>query len=92
MSGKRRYSYIVVHGFNTFAVDIVNMINFLIDNIFMEIEVRISKHTVGIPMGTNSFPIFSDLFLHSYEATVVQETLRIGEKKLSQSFNYQSVI
>jgi len=49
MSGKRRYSYIVVHGLNAYFVkdhtncktkytedDIVNMINFLTDNVFIE--------------------------------------------------------
>jgi len=52
-SGKRRYSYIVVHGLNDYFVkdhtdsktkytedDIVNMINFVIDNIFVEFEGR----------------------------------------------------
>jgi len=29
-----------------------------------------------------------DLFLHSYEADIVQELLRKGEKKLAQTFNY----
>jgi len=39
-------------------------------------------------MGTNGAPLLADLFLHSYEAEVVQEFLRKGEKKLEQSFNY----
>jgi len=69
-SGKRRYSYIVVHGFNAYFVkdhtnsktkytedDIVNMINFLIDNI----NCRYSD-------GTNYAYNLADLFLHSYEA------------------------
>jgi len=72
---------IVVHGFNTYFVkdhthskikytkdDIVNMINFLIDNIFVEFGGRIFQQTVGIPMRTNCAPVLADLFLHSYEA------------------------
>jgi len=39
-------------------------------------------------MGTNCAPILADLFLHSYEAEFVQELLRKGEKKLTQSLNY----
>jgi len=66
----------------------INMINFLIDNIFIEFEDRIFQHTVSIPMGTNCAPLLVDLFLHSYEADIVQELLRKGEKKLAQSFNY----
>jgi len=74
-SGKRRYSYIVVHGLNACFVndhtnsktkytedDIVNMINFLIANIFIEYGGRIFQQTVGIPMGTNCSSLLADLF------------------------------
>jgi len=57
-SGNRRFSYIVVHGLNAYFVndhtksktkytedDIVNMINFLIDNIFIEFGGRIFQQT-----------------------------------------------
>jgi len=79
-SGKRRYSYIVIHGLKAYFVkdhtnsktkytehDIVNMINFLINNIFIEFGGRIFQQTVGIPMGTNYAPLLVDFFLHSYE-------------------------
>jgi len=36
-----------------------------------------------LPMETNFAPLLVDLFLHSYEAEVVQELLRKGEKKLA---------
>jgi len=42
--------------------DIVNMINFLIDYIFIEFGSRIFQQTVGIPMGTNCAPLLADLF------------------------------
>jgi len=84
-SGKRRYSYIVVHGLNAYFIqdqtnckikytedDIVNMINFLIDNISIEFGGRIFQQTVGIPMGTNCAPFLADLFLHSYKTDFVQ--------------------
>jgi len=89
----------VIHGFNAYFVkdhtnnktkytedNIVNMINFLIDNIFIKFGGRIFQQTVGIPMGTNCAPLLADLFLRSCEADVVQE-LRKGEKKLAQFFN-----
>jgi len=68
--------------------EIVDIINFLIDNIFIEYGGRIFQQTVGIPMGTNCAPLLADLFLHTYEAGFVQELLRKGEKTLAQSFNY----
>jgi len=69
-SGKRRYSYIVVNGLNAYfdeyhtnskrkytEDDVVNMINCLIDNIFIEFGGRIFQQTVGIPMKTNCAPL-----------------------------------
>jgi len=64
--------------------DIVNMINFLIYNIFIEFGGRIFQQTVGIPMRTNCAPLLADLFSHTYETEFVQELLRKGEKKLAQ--------
>jgi len=91
----------VVHGLNTYFVkdhtnsktkdtdvDIVDMINFLIDNIFIEFGGRIFQQTVGMSMETNCAPLLAGLFLHSYENEFVQELLRKEEKKLTQSFNY----
>ena len=40
-------------------------------------------------MGTNSVPLFADLFLYSYEADFIQEgILKKNEKKLTLSFNF----
>jgi len=74
-----------VHGLNAYLVkdhtnsktkytedDIVNMINFLTDNIFIEFGGRIFQQTAGIPMGTNCSPLLANLFSHSYEAEFVQ--------------------
>jgi len=79
----------VVHGLNAYFVkdhtncktkytedDIVNMINLLIDNIFIEFGGRVFQQTVGIPMGTNCAPLLADLFLHCYEAEFIQELRR----------------
>ena len=42
--------------------DIVRMIEFLIDNIFVESGSVIFQQVIGIPMGTNCAPLFADLF------------------------------
>ena len=44
--------------------DIINMINFLIDNIYVEFGDQIYQQTIGIPMGTNCAPLLADLFLY----------------------------
>ena len=48
--------------------DIINMLEFLIDNIFVVFGGRVFQQTVGIPMGTNCAPLLANLFLYSYEA------------------------
>ena len=68
--------------------DIINMLDFLIDNIFVFFGGRVFQQTVGIPMGTNWAPLLADLFLYSYEADFIQGLLKKNEKKLARSLNF----
>ena len=65
----------------------IQMLDFLIDNIFVTFGGRVFQQTVGIPMGTNCDPLLADLFLYYYEADFMQELLRKKDKKLAISFN-----
>ena len=56
-----------------------NVIEFLIDNIFVVFDGKVFQQTVGIPMGTNCVPLFADLFLYSFEADFIQELLKRKE-------------
>jgi hypothetical protein len=67
--------------------DIFNMLEFLIDNIFVMFGGRVFQQTVGIPMGTNCAPLLANLFLYSYEADFIQGLLKKKEQKLARSFN-----
>ena len=102
-NGNRRYSYIVINKKlnNAYFVkehsdsptkytaeQVINMLNFLIDNIFVEFGGRVFQQTVGIPMGTNCAPLLADLFLYSYEAEFIQNLFKQGQKKLAGSFNF----
>jgi hypothetical protein len=49
---------------------IINMLVFLIDNIFAMSGGRVFQQKVGIPMGTNCAPLLDDLFLYSYKADI----------------------
>jgi hypothetical protein len=51
--------------------DIINMLEFLIDNIFVIFAGRVFQLTVGIPIGTNCATVLADLFLCSYEADFI---------------------
>ena len=105
-NGSRRYKYLVVNKQTntTYFVkeysnasakytenDIINMINFLIDNIYVEFGDQIYQQTIGIPMGTNCAPLLADLFLYSYEADFIQQLLTQKKKNTAQKFNYTSI-
>jgi hypothetical protein len=56
--------------------DIINMLDFLIENMFAMLGGRVFQQTLGIPMGTNFAPLLSDFIRMK------------NEKKLAQSFNF----
>ena len=99
-NGKRRYNFMVVKNNTAYFVkehtdakhiyteeDIISMLNFLIDNIFVEFGGIIFQQIIGIPMGTNCAPLLADLFLYSYEAEFIKELNKSGNKRQCHSFN-----
>ena len=103
-NGERRYKYLVLNdgmegsGYfvkenttssNKYTEDnIVKMLEFLIDNIFVMFGGQVFQQTVGIPMGTNCAPLLADLFLHSYEADFIQKMLKSDRKIIAKDFNF----
>ena len=63
------------------------MIEFLIDNIFVQFGGRLFRQTIGIPVGTNRAPLLTDLFLYSYENEFLNNMIRSGHRRLDRSFN-----
>ena len=55
--------------------DIIQMLDFLIDNIFALFGGRVFQQTIGIPMGTICASLFADLFLHAYDADFLLQGL-----------------
>ena len=94
---QRRYKYRVLERDRSYFVkhkhsdstkkfsetDIVNMLEFLIDNIFVIFGGRVFQQTVGISMGTNCALLLADLFLYLYETDFIQGLLKKNEKKLA---------
>ena len=68
--------------------DIINMLEFLVDNIFVVFGGKVYQQIVGIPMGTNCAPLLADIFLYSYEAEFIQSLLSTGKTKLASQFNF----
>ena len=68
--------------------DIIRMLEFLVDNIFVVFAGKVFQQTIGIPMGTNCAPLLADIFLYSYEAEFIQSLLSTGRKRLASQFNF----
>jgi hypothetical protein len=89
--GRDRSYFVKMHSDSTKKFSetvIINMLEFLIDNIFVIFGGRVFLQTVGSPMGTICAPLFADLFHYSYEAEFIQGLLKKNEKKLARSFNF----
>ena len=100
-NGNRRYKFLVLGREGPYFVkehsdsknkytydDIINMLEFLVDNIFVVFGGKVFQQIVGIPMGTNCAPLLADIFLYSYEADFIQSLLSTGKKKLASQFNF----
>ena len=61
--------------------DIIKMLEFLVDNIFVVFARKVFQQIIGIPMGTDCAPLLADLFLYSYEAGFIQSLLSAGRKR-----------
>ena len=72
--------------------DMINMLAFLIDNIFAIFGGRVVLQTIGIPIGRNCAPLLADLFLYSYEADFTQGLLKKDEKSQSDPLISRSAI
>ena len=96
--GTPRYKYIVIGWQSSYFVkeeskstskyteeEIIKMLEFLIDNIFVQCGGRVFQQTIGIPMETNRAPLLADLILHSYEADFIADILKNNEKHLAKS-------
>ena len=55
---------------------VISMLEFLIDNIFVSFGGTLFQQVVGIPMGTNCAPLLADLFLYSYESEFLQKLVK----------------
>ena len=88
-NGNRRYKYLVLGREGPYFVkehsdaknkyteeDIIKMLEFLVDNIFVVFAGKVFQQIVGIPMGTNCAPLLADIFLYSYEAEFIQSCSR----------------
>ena len=91
MVGRDRFYFVNNHSDSTKKLsktEIINMLEFFIENTFAMLSGRVFQQTIGIPMSTNCTPLLPDLFLYSYDVDFIQGLLKKNEKKLARFFNF----
>ena len=95
-NGNRRYKFLVLGREGPYFVkehsdsknkytedNIVNMLEFLVDSIFVVFGGKVFQQIVGIPMGTNCAPLLADIFLYSYTVFAFN-----WKEKIASQFNF----
>ena len=67
---------------------VISMLEFFIDNIFVSFGGILFQQVVGKPMGTNCAPLLADLFLHSYESEFLQKLVKDKKIHEARAFNF----
>ena len=68
--------------------DIVGVLDFLIDGVFVMFGERVFRQAVGVPVGAGCAPLLAGLFLCSYEAEFIQSLLRSDRGTVAGSFGF----
>ena len=91
MEGRDIFYFVNNHSDSTkkfSETEIINMLEFFIENTFAIISGRVFQQTVGIPMRRNCTPSLTDLFFYSYDVDFLQGLHKKNEKKLARSFHF----
>ena len=67
---------------------VISMLEFLIDYIFVSFGGTLFQQVVGIPMGTNCAPLLADLFQYSYESEFLQNLVKDKKSHEARAFNF----
>ena len=67
---------------------VISMLEFLIDNIFVSFGGILFQQVVDIPMGTNCAPLLADLFSYSYESEFLQKLVKDKKIHEARAFNF----
>jgi hypothetical protein len=67
---------------------VIGMLEFLIDNIFVSFGGTLFQQVVCIPMCANYAPLLADLFLYSYESEFLQKLVKDEKFHEARAFNF----
>ena len=72
---------------SNFTVNIdqlIECINFIIDQSYIVYKGEVFRQCIGIPMGTNCAPYIANLFLHAYEDNFIDKMVQQGRSHLAE--------
>ena len=73
--------------------ELVEAVEYIIDNSYIKFEDCIYKQIIGIPMGTNCAPLLANIYLHVYEREYILMLVNKGQtdvaQKLCNVFRFQ---
>ena len=73
---------------NGFSVkQLIECINFVIDNSYVGFCGKVYRQVIGIPMGTNCAPYLANIFLHMYEVDFIEKLNIDGKYRVASLFN-----
>jgi hypothetical protein len=67
---------------------VISLLEFLIDNVFVSFGGTLFQQVVGTPMCTNFAPLLADLFLYSYESEFLQKLVKDKKIHEARAFNF----
>ena len=70
--------------------DVKEMLNYLIDNIFVTFKGKIYRQVIGVPMGCDCAPFLANLFLYSFEFDYIKLLHDSGAHCLKKRFQCSS--
>ena len=86
MEGRDIFYFVNNHSDSTkkfSETEIINMLEFFIENTFAILSGRVFQQAVGIPMRTNCTPSLPDLFFYSYDVDFIQGLHKEKRKEAS---------
>lgn len=69
------------------ADELVQWVEFLVNNIYIMNGGVIRRQVVGLPMGTNCAPVLANLYLYAYESSFIDRVQRIDGDETARSYH-----
>ena len=67
--------------------ELMDLLQYLVDNIYVEVGNKVFRQTIGIPMGTDCAPMLANLFLFFYEYNYMKNLLK-NNSQLARKFSF----